>query len=557
MLPKLLGNGTHLKRSRELAEVFARHGLGYLASILGLEKFLSFHRGLLGRGTEPITRPEHLRMALEEMGATFIKLGQILSTRADLLPPDYQAELAKLQDSAAPVSGREVLERIEEELGQPADRAFAEFDPVPLAAASIGQAHAARLRDGTEVVVKIRRPGVVEQVEEDLEILEGLAVAATRRWELADRYDVVGLAQEFAQTLRAELDYIREGHSAERFARNFEGDRAVHIPRIFWETTTPRVLTIERIRGIKLSELKHRTDRRIDRREVAEQATRVVLDMIFRDGFFHADPHPGNFLIEPGGRIGLIDFGMTGTVDEHTQEHLADLLVAITAQNSERLVDVLLDLGVTKKRVDRNVLRRDIDHLLSRYYGRAIGEIEITPLLNGAFAVVRQHHLHLPANLALLLKTVVMAESAGTQLDPDFHLTSTLVPYAERIMLRQYSPRLWARKMGRASLDVARLGTELPQQLRRVINEIERGGLEVGMRPEGFEPVIRRLERLANRIVLGLITSAFIVGLAVLVSVYRPPGFQRWGWLAFVAGFVAAAALGAYLAWGIVRTRSK
>ncbi|HEU4388911.1 MAG TPA: AarF/UbiB family protein, partial [Blastocatellia bacterium] len=345
MLPKLLGNGTHLKRSRELAEVFARHGLGYLASIVGLERFLSFPRGLLGQAAESITRPEHLRMALEEMGATFIKLGQILSTRPDLLPPEYQIELAKLQDSAAPVSGREVMERIEEELGRPADRAFAEFDPLPLAAASIGQAHAARLHDGTEVVVKIRRPGVVEQVEEDLEILESLAAAAARRWEMADRYDVVGLAQEFAQTLRAELDYIREGRNAEQFATNFEGDRAVHIPRIFWETTTSRVLTIERIRGIKIGELQHITGRMIDRRRVAGQAARVILDMVFRDGFFHADPHPGNFFIEPDGRIGLIDFGMTGTVDESTQEHLADLLVAITAQDSERLVDVLLDLG--------------------------------------------------------------------------------------------------------------------------------------------------------------------------------------------------------------------
>ncbi|HWO00823.1 MAG TPA: AarF/ABC1/UbiB kinase family protein [Blastocatellia bacterium] len=551
MLGSILINGTHLGRKRQLTQILAAHGLGYVISALGLKRFGSLAGALVHLPHQ--TRPEHVRSALEEMGATFIKLGQILSTRADLLPPEYQAELTKLQDQAMPEDSNAIKACVEQELGCPVETAFASFDHIPIAAASIGQAHAARLHDGTEVVVKVRRPGVAEQVEEDLEILEALAVAAAARWELADRYDVVGLAQEFAQTLRAELDYTLEAGNAERFARNFEGDPSVHIPRVFWETTTSRILTLERIRGVKINELDSIDPNTVDRAALAASATGVILKMIFEDGFFHADPHPGNFFIERGGRLGLIDFGMVGYVDEATRENLSELLIAITSQDNERLVDVLLELGVARERIERSQLRQDLDHLLSRYYGRAIGEIRIGPLLTDVFAVVRKHHLHLPSNLALLLKTVVMAENSGALIDPHFHITSSIVPYAEQMMVDQYSPRLWGRKMSRAALDIARLGSDLPQHLRRLVSEIERGGLEIGMRPEGFEPVVQRLERLTNRLVIGMISAAFINGLAILVSVYRPPAWERWGWAAFAAGLGAVIALGVYLAWSILR----
>ena len=243
----------------------------------------------------------------------FVKLGQILSTRADLVPPDYQAELAKLQDAAPPVDAEVVGDVLAHEFGSDATAMFATFDFEPLAAASIGQAHAATLPDGTEVAVKVRRPGAVEQIEQDLEILQDLAARAGRHWTAAADYDLVGLAEEFAQTVRSELDYLREGRNAERFAANFADDPDVHIPRVFWEATTSRVLTLERVRGIKVSDLDALDAAGIDRRALAERATRVTAQMVFRDGFFHADPHPGNFFVESAGRIGLIDFGMVGS----------------------------------------------------------------------------------------------------------------------------------------------------------------------------------------------------------------------------------------------------
>ena len=551
-----LRKALHIDRSGEISGVLARHGLDYVAGSLGLQRFAAIQK-LFGHAAQqvPFTQPEHLRMALEEMGTTFIKLGQILSTRADLLPAEYLIELTKLQDSAPPVAFELVQEALVQELGQPLEMAFAFFDPKPLAAASIGQAHAARLHDGTDVVVKIRRPGVLEQVEEDLEILKRLAASAARHWRFANRYDLPGLAQEFSDTLRSELDYLREGQSAEAFATNFGDDPKIHIPRIFWDTTTTRVLTLERIRGTKINDLAALDKQGIDRSALAEYATRVTLKMVCDDGFFHADPHPGNFFIEADGRIGLIDFGMVGKVDERTQELLADLLLGISREDAERLVDVFLELGVTRERVNRDFLRRDVEHLLETYWGRALKEVRIGQLLNEVFTVMRNHHLHLPANLALLLKTVIMIEGLGTHLDPDFQLASVLAPYTERLVFRQYLPSRWIPRLGRASIEMARVSAEMPHQLRRLLTSIEQDHLQVGMRPEGFDPLIDRFERISNRIVLSLIAAAFINGLAVLLSAYRPPGWDRWAWIFFAFGFLCALVLGVYLAWGILRIK--
>ena len=548
----------HLDRSGEISGVLARHGIDYVAGSLGLQRFATIQR-LFGHATQqvPFTQPEHLRMALEEMGTTFIKLGQILSTRADLLPTEYLIELTKLQDSARPVPFELVQEALVKELGQPLETAFAFFDPKPLAAASIGQAHAARLHDGTEVVVKIRRPGVLEQVEEDLKILKRLASSATRHWKFANRYDLPGLAQEFSDTLRLELDYIREGQSAEAFAANFADDPKIHIPRIFWDTTTTRVLTLERIRGTKINDLAALDKQGIDRPALAEYATNVTLKMVCDDGFFHADPHPGNFFIEADGRIGLIDFGMVGKVNERTQELLADLLLEISREDCERLVDVFLELGVTRERVNRDLLRRDVEHLSKTYWGRALKDIKIGQLLNEVFTVMRNHHLHLPSNLALLLKTVIMIEGLGTHLDPDFQLARVLTPYTERLVFRQYLPSRWIPRLGRASIEMARVSAEMPHQLRRMLTAIEQDHLQVGMRPEGFDPLIDRFERISNRIVLSLIAAAFINGLAVLLSAYRPPGWDRWAWIFFAFGFLCALVLGVYLASSILRFKRK
>ncbi len=551
-----LSKETHLHRMGQIAEVLSQHGLGSLYSALGLQRFTVTTKPP-SEHAAAATPPEHLRMALEELGATFVKLGQLLSTRADLLPPEYLAELSKLQDSVPPVPTGQIEHLLVKELGKPIDAAFASFDPKPLAAASIGQTHLATRKDHVHVVVKVQRPGVAEQVEEDLEILRNLAAAASQHWEAGKQYDLIGLEEEFEQTIREELDYSHEARNAERFAANFKGDESVHIPRVFWDTSTARVLTLERISGIKVNDQAKLHRAHIDRAALAQRGAQIVMKMIFEDGFFHADLHPGNLFVEHGGRVALIDFGMAGTLDERTSDCLSDLIIAIGNRDFDQLTEVFLELGRSTKPVDRNALQLDLEHLIKPSFGKELKEIKLAPLLNGAFATLRRHYLHLPADLTLLLRSVIMAEGMGASLDPTFDLMTVIKPYAERMTERQYSPSRWLGKLGPASMEMARLSVALPQQMRRVLGDIERGNFAIGLRAESLEPFALRLENLANRLVLSILAGAFIVGSAVLLSFYHPQGWERWAGQLLRFGFLIATALSLYLAWRIARSRKK
>ncbi|TMF43581.1 MAG: AarF/ABC1/UbiB kinase family protein [Chloroflexi bacterium] len=546
-----------LERASQIALVLAHHELWSLVEILDLGRFVPFHlrRSPPPQGGNPElhTPPEHLCAALEELGPTFMKLGQMLSTRDDLLPPAYQRELATLQDAAPTIPFETVRETIAAELGQPLEHAFATFESMPLAAASIGQAHLATLQDGTAVVVKVRRPGAVEQVDEDLKLLHSLATVASHHSELAKQYDVVGLVQEFDQSLRAELDYLREGHNAERFARNFAGEKMVQIPRVFWETTTSRVLTQERIHGIKVTDLAALQAAGIDRTALSKRGAQIFLKMVFEDGFFHADLHPGNLFIEEGGHIGLIDFGMVGSVDKQTREELGLLLSGVTSQNTDRLVDALLELGATQQPVDRAALCRDLEHVLSQFVDQPLSALPLGPLLTEMFSIVRRHHLVLPSRLTMLLKTTITTEGMAVQLDPSFNLVEALTPYVKRLMLQENSPVAWASRFGKAVPDLLWLATELPLLVRQLVGDLDRGSLKIAVQPTGLDSTFNRAERIANRIVLGSIVAAFIIALAVLLSVAHPGGSPVWSG-ALTIGFVVAAVLGLYLVWSIFRS---
>ena len=534
----------HLERLAQVAEILSRHGLGSLAAATGVDRW----RVVQAMGSKPqISNPHRIRLALEELGPVFIKLGQMLSTRPDLMPTGYITELSKLQDGAPPVAADAVRSVIQQELGAPPEELFAAFDDAPLASASIGQAHVATLFDGTDVVVKIRRPGVVAQINEDLEILQNLATYASHNWPAAVDYNVSGIAADFAATLRAELDYLQEGRNAERFAVNFDAVPGIHIPRIYWDRTTSRVLTLERIRGIKVDDIQGLADAGIDRHELADRAARAAAKMVFDDGFFHADPHPGNLFVETTGTIGLIDFGMVGEISDPLRERLAKLLQAFTANSPGRISSALLELSTAPPTTDRSALHQDTAIFIQLYQGKKLGQLEIAPLVVQLLAILRNHHLQLPREMALLAKMLLMTEGMGARLDPDFSLGKVLKPYATRLAMERFEPRNLARALSRLGLTVAELGSDLPEKLESLVGHMD-NGVEVHLRASELEPLVVRAERIGNRLVAGMVAAAFIRGIGD-VATADSEKLTTWG-KPLVAGAVGAVgALTTYLAW--------
>ncbi|MGN6743297.1 MAG: ABC1 kinase family protein, partial [Amnibacterium sp.] len=417
------------RRYREIVAVLTRHGLGFALGSPG------------GRGGHRPTRAVEVRLVLEELGPTFVKLGQLLSTRRDLLPPSWIDELERLQDDAPAAPDDAVRRIVEAEFGTSREALFASFDPVPLARASLGQAHAATLPDGTHVVVKVRKPGVVEQVHLDLEILQDLADRAARTSRFAADLDLPGLAGQLAASLTAELDYLREGRSADHFAAVFASDPGVRIPRVHWSRTTRRVLTLDRLTGVKVDDLGALEREGIDPRGIVRRAIRLMARMVFVDGVFHADPHPGNLLIEPDGTIGLIDFGMVGHLDETLRERLALLFVAVSRNDTDATARALVAVAEPVRRVDRAALRLDVLRFTTLYAGRSLGELRLGALLLRLLTILRRHRLRLPQDLALLIRMLLLVDAIGARLDPSFDLAAELRPYAARLAAERFSPR--------------------------------------------------------------------------------------------------------------------
>ncbi len=424
------------RRAAQVTAFVARQVALHLAASLDMEVLLPRPHGLpRWRTIRQLVNggPARVRHVLEELGPTFVKLGQVLSTRPDLLPPALEAELSRLQDGAPPEPYAAVVAELTDELGADPGVLFAEFSPTPLAAASIGQVHAARLHDGRDVVVKIRRPGIVPVVTEDLDVLRLLARSAQRvSRSLAERYDPAGLVDEFATTLMAELDYVAEGHHADRVRTAFAHDESVRVPEIHWDLTTSAVLTMEHIWGMRLWDLAALDAAGVERSALAARFARIFLEMVFEHDFFHADPHPGNFFVEPSGRIGIVDFGMVGEVAPHLRDGLGVVLLAVAGTDPHALTDALLRLGVASARMDIPRLERDLGRFLERYSHVPLGDLAIGPVLMDLMNVIRAHRLRMPRELALLMKTVVMCEGVAAHLDPAFRLPPLLLPYAAR-----------------------------------------------------------------------------------------------------------------------------
>lgn len=519
---------TRSQRYREILATLGKHG--FAAAGAGLR----FH----GNGESGAHIARELRMACEELGPTFIKLGQLLSTRGDLLPRDYREELAKLQDSVPPIELETIVAAIESELGAPPLEIFAEFDPVPIACASIGQVHRARLTDGTDVVVKVRKPGIRALIEYDLDIIAKLAASAEKLFPDLAGYDADGLIDEFGEMLRAELDYTREARNVALFHRMLEDEPGIELPDVVGEYSTSHVLTLTYVDGTKVTETPVLADKR--RGDAAERIARLVFEPAFVHGVFHADPHAGNVLVRLDGTIGAIDFGMVGHLSEDQRRKLADLFLAVHRQDVQRVTDRLIDLAPPSGPVDRVELSRELERLLERYLSSTLARVQFGAALAEMLDIIREHRLRMPAAVSLFFKAASMCESLILAIAPEKPLRAFLEPIASNVAVAKLDPREWGERAKTAALETAELSMELPRRADRVLTDIERGNLRIWTRVEDVEPALLRLEKIAERINATMIAASCIVGLTILLAFYHPEGWQMAvGWILWISVVVA------------------
>ncbi|CAN5592914.1 AarF/ABC1/UbiB kinase family protein [soil metagenome] len=507
-LPVSTGN---LRRFSQIGRVLFRHGFGFVFDTRrgrrekrGLQEMLAPNFGI------------RLRRTLEDLGPTFVKFGQLLSTRPDVIPEGVLFELQKLQDTASPMPPGSALRIAEAELGSSVDEIFSDFDPEPLGAASIGQVHRAVLHTGETVAVKIQRPEAGSRVESDLEIMRDFASFLDRRFGANIVVDVPGLVAEFEGVIRRELDYSAEARAARRFAINFEGTSEVVIPKIYEELSSPRLLTMEYIEGTRFHDIRPLTLRPSERRRVAEMGADAIFRMAFEHGFFHGDPHPGNLILTPEGNLALLDFGMVGFLSRGDVEALSRLFISVINRDAAAALRSLEGLGVQYSTDVRDDLVQNISEFLHKYSGLSVGEVTLGQALSELISIARRYRLRLPPVFPLLAKALVTAEGLARSIDPTINVYEVARPYARQLLAERYSPNALRAAAEERAFEYARYVEEYPEQLRQVLGELSDGELEVQLRHGGLDDLVGHVDILANRLVFAVVTSALLVGSSML-----------------------------------------
>ncbi|MDX6482134.1 MAG: ubiquinone biosynthesis protein [Gaiellaceae bacterium] len=547
-------------RLSEIAQVMVRHGFGYFFEAHKLSDLLpgrSAEERLANAAAGPgaaSTRGQHLRDVLDELGPTFVKFGQLLSTRPDVVPPDIVLELRALQDDVRPFAFEDVRRVIEAELGNTLERLFTEFDPVPVAAASIGQVHRATLPNGRRVAVKVQRPGAARQVEADIVLLFQAARLAQERIRALDFIDANQLVDEFARSIRKELDYRLEGRNAQMFHRDFAGIERVRVPKVYWSYSGTRVLTLEWIDGVQLADLDLAAMGLDERRDLAYRITETWMRMIFRNGLFHADPHPANILITPDGTIGLIDFGSAGKLTDDDMSKLTGLFIDAANENIDQIPRRLWDLGVRYPREREDELRAELRELYYRYYGANLSEIDPIQAVREGFALMYALNMRLPTRFLLLDRAIATLGSVGQELYPDFNVFEVARPYARDLMLARFTPERVARRARREAIRYAQVLAEAPHQFHGFMEEIRDGQIEVGFVHKGLDDLLAKLDTLFNRIVIALVVVGGLIG-SSLIGIFAKGGPHVLGVnVLSIVGLGVSALLGVWLLWGVVRS---
>ncbi len=543
----------NIGRLSEIAQVAVRHGFGYFFERHRLTDLIPWGAKAEVDGASS-DRGRHLRELLDELGPTFVKFGQLLSTRPDVVPPDIVAELRGLQDDVRPFPFAKVRAVIEEELGLTLEQAFVRFDETPIAAASIGQVHRAQLPDGTEVVVKVQRPNAPAQVESDLALLYQAARLIRERVRAFDFIDAHELVDEFARSIRQEFDYKLEARNAEAFGRNFKRDELVRVPGVFWSYCGARILTLEYLEGIQLADLDHEATTPEERRVLAYRVTEAWMTMIFRHGFFHGDPHPANILVLDSGEIGLVDFGLVGRLTDADMTKLTRLFIDAASENVDALPRRLAELGVRYPKEREEEFQVALRDLFYRYYGASLSEIDPVQVIREGFQLIYSMNLQLPTRFVLLDKALATVGAVGVDLYPGFNVFEVAKPYARSLMLERYSPRRLAVRAQQESRDLLSVARELPYQVHDVLQEIRDGQIEVGFVHKGLNEFMHKLDVAINRLVVALVVLGGLLG-SSLIGIFATEGPHVIGLhVVSVFGFVLSGLLGAWLFWGVVRS---